>query len=422
MSTLYIRHPSKALTDQAAAGVAPLCSFALASAGGAIEREGMAALRDLAVMVSQASRVVLLLAASDVSLFRVKTPPLSAAKLRLALPNLVEDQMMSDPADCIVVAAATAPASSAGGLRSVAVVQRIWLERLASSLVSLGARKISALPSQLCLPYQAGAVAASVDEQPLQSGGDVALTLRLSEQEGIGLPVAPEQTGLAAREVLQALRALAPATQITLYVPNARVTAYRELADSDITVAADHWPRWIAGSKSVSLNLMAGLQSSGAAADWRRWRWPILLAVSIMAINLAGLNLSWWRMRGEANALRAGMLQTFKAAYPKETVIQDPLAQMRQQIAFARRDSGQPAPDDFAVLLAAFGEAAGGLSGAKSPAIGALEYRERSLLVRLKQDDPAGLSEPVKATLASRHLSLTRVAPGTWQIRAAAAK
>ena len=98
MSILYIRHPPKAAFD--AAPVPLPCRFALVSNHGAVEREGLSALPSLADTIRQAARVVLLLAASDVSLLRVKVPPLSNARLKVALPNLVEDQLMSDPAEC----------------------------------------------------------------------------------------------------------------------------------------------------------------------------------------------------------------------------------------------------------------------------------------------------------------------------------
>ena len=85
-------------------GMPLYCHYAAASPGGAIEREGVAALSELAEQVKRAQRVVLLLAASDVTLLRIKMPPLSGAKLRAALPNLVEDRLMSDPEECVVVA------------------------------------------------------------------------------------------------------------------------------------------------------------------------------------------------------------------------------------------------------------------------------------------------------------------------------
>ena len=121
MTTLYIRYPAKASIEH---GAAQSCPFALVGDGGNLLQQGAAALGNLADLVASARRVVLLLAASDVTLLRVKVPPLSAARLKAALPNLVEEQVLGDPADCVL---AVAPAVDSSGMRTVAVVQRAWL-------------------------------------------------------------------------------------------------------------------------------------------------------------------------------------------------------------------------------------------------------------------------------------------------------
>lgn len=424
MTKLFIRLPSKAAADSASHWTALPCPFALVSSGGAVEREGIAPLSDLSEAVAKVQRVVLLLAASDVSLLRVQVPPLSAARLKAALPNLVEDQLITDPAECVVVAGGLSER-----LRTVAVVQRAWLETLANAFISFGARHIIALPAQLCLPYQAGAVAAAITGQD----GDIDVTLRLAEQDGIGLPIMPEQHESAAHAVVEALVAVAPPqAPITLYVPQSAVRAYQEavsasVPDERISVFADNWSRWIAGANSTSLDLMAGLGAqAGSKLNWRPWRWPLALAGALLIINVFALNLDWWRMKSEADSLRAAMTQIYRSAFPKEQVIVDPVAQMRQKIAAGNRGSGQVAPDDFTALASAFGEAWASATqtrqAGKAPGIAALEYRERSLFVRLK---PGGdvPTDRIKAALAGRDLSLA-LAPSqsagvVWQIRSA---
>lgn len=420
MSTLYIRLPSWAAADSAAHWV---CPFALVAHNGVIEREGTASLPELSGAAAKPQRVVLLLAACDVTLLRVQLPPLSPARLKAALPNLVEDQLLADPSGCVVVAGGLS-----GGLRTVAVAQRDWLDRLAKVFIASGARRISALPSQLCLPCQAGSVTAALNEQD----SVIDMTLRLSEQEGIGLAIAREQHEAAAQAALQALRALAPEAPITLYVPQPALRSYQdEVKDINrISLAADRWPLWIEGAKATTLDLMAGLGAgAGSVPDWRPWRWPLALAAAVLLVNIAALNIDWYRMKGEANWLRTAMIQTYKSAYPKESVVIDPIAQMQQKIAAAKRGSGMAAVDDFMALTAAFGEAWPGTTG-KPPAIAALEYRERSLFVRLKpvlsRVEGPGSEAPaqqMKTALAKRDLLLD-LAPEqsgavVWKIRGA---
>lgn len=419
MSILYIRLPSKAAADSASHWTALPCPFALVSQGDAVEREGIAPLSELSALMGKNQRAVLLLAASDVSLLRIKVPPMSAARLKAALPNLVEDQLITDPAECVIVAGGTSD-----GLRTIAVVQRAWLETVTQTFIGFGVRNIAALPSQLCLPYQAGGVSAAINGEE----SDIAVTLRLSEHDGIGLPIMPEQPETAAHEVMETLSAVVPQGPISVYVPQAQVRNFQDAADSmgaadqRISVFADSWSRWIAGANSLPLDLMSGLgAAAGPALNWRPWRTPLALAAAVLLINVVALNIDWWRLKSEADALRNSMTRIYKSAFPKETVIVDPVAQMRQKIAAAKRDSGQAAPDDFTALAAAFGEAWNSVRDRNTPSgIAALEYRERTLFVRLKPATEAP-TERVTRALAERGLSLNaepaQAGAVVWQIR-----
>jgi general secretion pathway protein L len=421
LSTLYIRHPSKASTDSVQVDESLTCAFALVSDSGAIERQSVGALATLSDLIGQAQRVVVLLAASDVSLLRVKVPPLSLVRLKVALPNLVEEQLVSDPAECVLVAAHDIHAED--GLRSVAVVQRGWLTQVAQSLQALGARHIIALPSQLCLPYQAGMVSAAVSEPATEHDPGIDLSVRLSQQEGIGVPVLPEHGDFAAQDVLQVLRAIVPQAAVSLYVPQPQLQQYQNLAGPGIEVAADSWQRWIAGARGTSLDLMTGLSAAAGGGtqgfNWQRWRWPVTLAVLTALVHIGSLNYEWWRTKREADSLRTSMLQSFHSAYPKELAIVDPAAQMKQKIAAAKIAAGQTAPGDFAALAAAFGEAWTNVTQNRpGPGIANLDYKERSLQVHLKAN-PEGLLPDMKAALAARNLVLTATAADVWQIRSA---
>ena len=407
MTILYIRHPARASGEHVAAGAVAVCQFALAGDAGQLLQQGAAALASLTDLVTSAHRVVLLLAAADVTLLRVKVPPLAPARLRAALPNLVEDQILGDPADCAIAAG---PAQG-DGTRTVAVVQRAWLQSLVSSLLAQGARGLSVLPGQLCLPLAAGDVAAALDDD----NDGLALTLRLAPYDGMGLSL-PSQPLLA----LQTLRSFAGEAPVTLYVADSVLPLYRELADTvpGITLAGAHWAHWISASKGQTIDLLPALGAGGTKArDWRRWRWPLRLAVLALVVNIVGLNVEWLRMRRDAAGVRLAMLQTFKSVYPNEAPLY-PALQMRRNLAAAKLNSGDVAPDEFTAISAAFGEAMAGLPGLDKGVIASLDYRERALTVKLKPDMvTAAATARVKAALAERQLQLTEPTPGTWLIR-----
>lgn len=419
MNTLYIRFPSKAAADSVPDWLSLPCAFASAAQGGTIGLQGSAPLTDLPDAIAKAQKVVVLLAASDVTLLRVKVPPLSPAKLKAALPNLVEEHLINDPSSCVVVAD-----GMSDGLRTIAAIQRDWLLAIAKTLTALGANHITALPTQLCLPCPPGQpenIAAAINEQE----GNIEMTLRLSQQDGIGLTVATKQDEIAAYEAIRTLCLLVPDSPITLYVPQSAVRTYQDAVNQPgtpnkhISVQSDNWSHWIAGARNVTLNLMTELSGrSSSSLEWRPWRWPLALAAAILLINVTALNWEWWRLKSEATALRTTMIHIYKSAYPKETVILDPAKQMQQKIAAAKRDAGLHAPDDFTALTAALGEAWDSAAAGKAPAIAALEYHQRSLIVRVKPDGEA-LMQPIKTALAERGLSLESDSsePAAWKIR-----
>jgi general secretion pathway protein L len=427
--------PSRATAQSLPDWLALPFPYALVSDAGIIENQGTSPLPTLSATISKVP-CVLLLDSSDVTLLSIKVPPLSAARMKAALPGLVEEQLLCDPAECVIVAGALCD-----GLRTIAVIQRHWLELVYKTFTSLGARHIAALPAQLCLAPQAAQSAPhSVTAAINQWNGDIGITLRLPEQAGIGIrlgPVASQTEGANPMETvasfaLRCLCLLVPALPIKLYVPQAELGAFQETLDETVELAArislitDDWSHWISGTKGITLNLMAGLSAgTGPKLEWYPWRWPIALAAVLLLVNVIALNIDWWRMKREANVLRSTMIQIYKSAYPKESVIIDPVAQMQQKIAMAKRDSGMAAPDDFAALTAVFGEAWAGVAataGKSTAAISALEYHDRNLLVRFKPEGEAPM-QAIKTELAKRNLVLElkpeQAGVAVWLIRSA---
>jgi len=406
LTTLLIRYPAKASVDS---GAAQTCPFALVGDGGNLLQQGVSPLGNLSDLVASARRVVLLLAAADVTLLRVVAPPLSAARLKAALPALVEEQVLGDPADCVLAAGA----ADAEGGRTVAVVQRSWIEVLVKALLAQGAHHVSVLPAQLCLPFQPGSVSAAL------STGDAGfeLILRQSQTMGMGLTL-PAQPQAA----LQTLRAMAGDEPVTLYLAPAQMAQFAPLvatadAGHGVTLMEDHWAHWVAASRSAGLDLAPALGATGAnARQWQRWRWPLRIAALALLVNVAGLNIEWLRLKREAGAVSQSMLQTFKAAYPNEPVILDPAAQMRKNISLAKADGGQPAADEFTALSAALGEALGALP--RKDIIATLEYRDRALQIKVKPNTvDSGTLAQLRSALAARKLDLSETNPGAWQIR-----
>lgn len=419
MKKLFIRLPP---CSRVAAAAVP-CAFALCEDKGGIVLQGQRVLAELAPYVAQAQHVVLLLAASDVTLLPTTVPPLSPAKLKAALPYLIEDQLLCDPQDCVI-----AVGPRAEGTRLLAVTQRSWLEQLVNTLQGMGARSLRVLPAQLCLPYAPQLTTAAI------SGHDVPgeLCIRLSPQQGLGLPTVAQTLAASAEETLAALRALLPqrlSNTVALRVPASQQAAYaevlRQLAPG-LAVLPDNWDDWIAGAAACPLDLATTLGSkvSGRSWNWQAWRRPLAWAAALLLLNVTALNLDWWRLSRQSQQLNASMREAYHQAYPRETIIVDPVAQVRQKILMSPQAGANMAPDDFVVLAAQFQAAWDKLGDKKGKAvIAALAYRDRSLFVRLANEtDSLGLTVPMQAALAPRQLLLSQASAGLWRIRSQGAE
>jgi general secretion pathway protein L len=413
---LYIRHPSKASVDSAYGALA--CPFAMVSNSGAIERQGALPLTGMNSMIDEAQQVTLLLAASDVSLLRLKLPPLSPARLKAALPNMVEDQIVSDPGECVVVAH-TGPAG-ADGMRMVAVAERAWLEKLNKTLRDLGASKIVMLPTQLCLSQKGDTVSAAISDMSEAAEATIDLSLRLNADSAMGIPVLPELAHVETN-IVETVRAIVPQGPIHLSVPASQLANYQALrADltDGIEFHADQWSHWLSGAPKAGVDLMQGLVAGGAGNfDWGRWRWPLILLGLVLLVHIVALNYQWLKLRSEANTLRKSMTLAFTQVFPKEPLSSDLLAQIQKKISTGKIASGEPPPHDFSALAAGFGDAWSALGqGRKLASIAGLEYKDKVLVVRLKTDGEIPLQEMDKA-LATRNIAIKSTAPDTWEIR-----
>lgn len=405
MTTLYIRHPARANAEHGHHA----CAFALVNDNGAVQREGREKLANLGGMMQSAKRVVLLLAAADITLLRCKLPSLPAAKLKLALPNLVEEQLLGSLSEQIVLA--QSGAADADGMHLVAVVNKPWLTQLQQQLRALGAHRISAYPAQLCAGL--GADAALVESDGAQSAE---LTLMRSSAPAFGFGLLADSPARLLEEVQASLRQLLP-QQARVVLPSGLLQDWQSALQADgWQVQADDWKRWIDGARSCKLDLMSGVAGGGGGGfQWAQWRWPLTLLGVAALVHIAGLNVEYLRAKREADQLRATINQTFRTAFPNEP-IQDPVLQTRKKIDAGKAAAGLSSPDDFTAMAAAFGDAMAAVGASRKVAgIATIEYKERTLHIKLKDDGEAPEAE-MKAALAARHLNLNATGRN-WQVQ-----
>jgi general secretion pathway protein L len=163
LSTLIVLLPPRDPAVPSQEWQLPEMPFLLIDKTGRTMRAGEASL----ALLPRASSTVLMVAARDLLMMAAAVPALKGPRLRQALPNVVEDQLIQDPLTCHI-AIDTQPL--ADGRRLLAIVDRGWFRFIHEAFVGAGHRNLRAVPVTACLPQPLSA--AAVDEALAEAMSD----------------------------------------------------------------------------------------------------------------------------------------------------------------------------------------------------------------------------------------------------------
>ena len=366
----FIWLPPRSVGERAFATEARLVALLLGPDGAGYQRISLDALPQL-------NSVTLLFDARDVALLRTKVPPISGAKLRLALPNLVEEQLLQDAGSC---AFALGPQVGSEGERLVAVIDRNWLEFVLGAFERRGAKVQAAWPAQLALPMTGKG---NWSLLCLPDG----LALRSDATAGIGWPAGEDAQ--ARQEALTSLLANAGKCAGGKVVVFALDDGWQEPIDAalaDLGLTLDGKMHRMPAPQPVPVDLLTGRVRRGALGwindiNWRAWRWPGALAAAALVAWLLGLNVHWAQLAQERNELRAALETTFRSTFPETKVVVDPVLQMEREVSGLRTRAGQSGPGDFVPLLARLGQALGAQS---LDSLASVDYRDGALRIKFR--------------------------------------
>lgn len=372
-STLFIALPTRHVLQSEADWSSLALPFAVWSDQNQLVQQGAQPLAQLQALAVSVKRLTFLLAAADVSLISVQAPPLTPAKLRLALPNLLEEQLIGDPSESVML-----PLASQDGKLSVAVCDRQWLQKLAQRIHSWPLRSVQACPAQLA----ATSIAGECNLLAEQLHGSYGLIARTGQNSGLGMQFDDWAGLFAAAEMIAADQA------VNLYVPGAQQAgcqqALGEFGEHRIHLKTLDWAQRLGGLAATPPDLLAEIGDARRSRfEWKVWRTPVLLASAVLALNLLALNLDWLMQKRTAAGLRTLISQTFQASYPNATVL-EPVMQMRQNVNGSRRLAGQFASDDLVVMTARFTLAWDKVMAGKPANIAVIDYKDHALNVKPK--------------------------------------
>jgi general secretion pathway protein L len=344
----------------------------------------------------------------DVFVAAIDAPKLSEAKLRQALPNLLEERLLADPADCQF--AFELPRS--GGTTTiagtpklpVAVIDRGMLTRALDVLAEAGYKARAAYSEIYTVPAPtAGVLSVRADRGRgiARSGKHDGFAFDLGEPGGE--PEVPPALMLAVRQLgIKRISAFGrDADRVFRLAGPLGVTV--DLAQREVDAAATD------GAVNLLQNTFAqrGAFTSFALNRLRTGSLkPLAIWAAVAAATfVVGMNLHWLKLDSESKALRAGMENSFRSAFPEATAVVDPLLQTKRQLGTLRSRAGIPSADDFTVLNA---QAAQLMSMAPVGSVAGIEYRDGTLRVKFKPGsalDP-GLQNSLRAQAIQLGLNL----------------
>lgn len=456
MSTLIVSLPPREPAVPLQEWQWPELPFTLVDKAGQVQRAGRAAL----ALLPRANATVLIVAARDVLLLAAKVPPLKGPKLRQALPNIVEDQLIQDPLGCHI---ALDPAALPDGRRVLAVVDRAWFRAICDAFAAAGHRHLSAVPATRCLPAPrapAETVLAAPADGEAANAADATLVADAVEPPArpatvaavLGLATAvepvlveagaqPAAAGAPRLELAVARGALgegfaAPAARaagtLAALAGGGDVELY-ELGEPGAeprlaSVGRTDGPL-LPGAAPLSFDTFARralterfdlCQFEFESQPWRfdratvkRLRVPLALVAATLGVAVIGMNLHWWKLSRERDALSAQITETLLSAFPKTTTVLDPPAQMQRQLDQLRLAAGELSPNDFLALSSGLTRSMGALP---LNGIASLDYHDRRLDVGFKPEvkvDPDFTQRLARNGLSGEVDSNT----GKWTIR-----
>ncbi len=354
-------------------------------------------------------RVDLVFDSRDVFAATIPAPKLAEAKLRQALPNLLEDRLLADPADLHFAFQLSDAALS------VCAIDRATLSRVLEAFAQARIAVRAAYSTIYTVPPPTDdAVALRVP--PGNEQRDPHGMVRTDRDQGISLSL--DETGGSTLALLQRRR---PFTRLRAYgaVPDPLRASAAEIgiAIEACGIGVD------APNPAEAVNLLQGAYAvgSGITGRWAdgllragSWKAPAAWAAACAVIAVVGLNATWLKLDAQARDLRQSIRHAFRDGFPQETTVIDEVLQARRDVAGLSARAGIPSPDDFPALDA---QATRLLAEAPVGIVSSIEYSHHAYTIHFRAGTlNATLRNALEARAGAQGLGLRFGSGETLQI------
>ncbi|TXJ03777.1 MAG: general secretion pathway protein GspL [Aquabacterium sp.] len=353
MSILIIQLPARQRSSASAPEAAPATpgpqsyAYVLSADGEALSRQGRCELAQM----PPADSVVAVLAPTDVSWHRLTLPKAPQARLRAALASLLEEVLLDEPEQLHL---AVAPQAKVGQPTWVAVCDHTWLTSQLMAMEKAQLRVDRVVPG--AAPDEPATVlfheALEAGQSSWESGHEVLVTW--AGPDGVSTwPLG----GSLSRGLLP--DPLPPQARF-LATPPVASPAERWLGRAvTVQTPAEHM---LLASRSLwnLLQFELAPRSKGAhvlSDQWRRfmspaWRPVRVGLVSLVVVQVLGLNLWAWHQQHTLKARQMQRVQLLQQAHPQVRVVLDAPVQMQRETDSLRAQAGEPGANDLESLMA----------------------------------------------------------------------
>ena len=406
--------PRRALPGKGQLASSTVVSYVAVNAGAATTQAGETPI----ALLPKAAAVDIVFDSADVFVTAIEAPKLSDAKLRQALPNLLEDRLLSESSDLHYAFQPPARASGATTLAAqpklaVSVIDRVLLTRALDVFNETGIRVRAAYSEIYTVPPpSAGALSVRVDRGRgiTRSGRHEGFAFDL---DGGGLP-AP--VALAVRQLGVKRLWVFGRDAAKLQKLGAEAGLQVDVSQRDIDLsAADTGVNLLQGPFAQG-GFLGGLSFAGLPKlSLARLKAPLIWVAVALATFIAGMNVYFLKLEAESRDLRGQMENAFRSTFPEATAVVDPVLQTQRQLSGLRARAGIASADDFSVLNAQLAQL---LSTTPLGSVAGVEYRDSALKVKFKPgivDNPA-LQNALRAQAIQQGLNLRFEGDGTARL------
>lgn len=372
-------------------------------------------------LLPKAGAVDLVFDSADVFVTAIEAPKLSEGKLRLALPNMLEDRLLADANDCHFAFSVPRGGSGTTTIAAqprmpVAVIDRGLLQRAIDVLIESGYR-VRAAYSEI---YTVPAPAAGVLSVRVDRGRGIA---RSATHDGFAFAIGdgtPPTLALAVRQLgikrIQAFGREAARMQSVAEELGVQIDASAQEADLASTETAVNLMQGAFAQGGLMGQLVGGARLPSLSG--RTARRVIGWSAVAVATAIVGMNLYWLKLDGEARSIRSQMETSFRSSFPEATTVVDPIVQTKRQLSDLRARAGIPSANDFSVLNARTAQL---LSAAPVGSVAGMDYRDGALKVKFKPgviENPA-LQNALRSAAVQQGLAIRFEADGSARVSAA---